>query len=178
VTDFDVQKWRPGLRELYERTMAADAAAETILATHGGGGNWKEALGLAGDFLDTLESADEKSCKRTLLHFFWAWAGFLGVRPDLRYCSSCACELPLDGVLWIDSLAKGSLYCVNCHGKEEAVLGPGARRWLMAVEDLKPGEAQRYNLDNSSFRQARNLVLGILAEALGRRLPLWDELEE
>ena len=25
VTDFDVSSWRPGLRELYERVMAADA---------------------------------------------------------------------------------------------------------------------------------------------------------
>ncbi|MDR1970606.1 MAG: recombination protein O N-terminal domain-containing protein, partial [Treponema sp.] len=27
VTDFDVQVWRPGIRELYERTMAASAVA-------------------------------------------------------------------------------------------------------------------------------------------------------
>jgi DNA repair protein RecO (recombination protein O) len=183
LTDFDVRQWRPGLRELYERTMAADAVVETILATHGGGGNWKEALDLAGDFLDCLENANEKVCKRLLLHFLWAWTGFLGVRPDMNYCSSCACELPPDGVLWMDSLSKGNLYCENCRSGDdhrngdETIMGLGARRWLLAVQNLKPPEAQRYNLDNSSFRQARFLVLDILEEALGRRLSLWDELE-
>jgi len=38
LSDFDVHSWRAGLRELYERTMAASAVAETILSTHGGGG--------------------------------------------------------------------------------------------------------------------------------------------
>ena len=38
--DFDVQHYRQGLRELYERAMAANAVAETILSSHGGGGNW------------------------------------------------------------------------------------------------------------------------------------------
>ena len=37
LSDFDVRSWRPGLRELYERAMAADAVAETVLASHGGG---------------------------------------------------------------------------------------------------------------------------------------------
>ena len=35
LSDFDVQSWRPGLRELYERTMTASAAAETILLPPG-----------------------------------------------------------------------------------------------------------------------------------------------
>ncbi|MDR1100566.1 MAG: recombination protein O N-terminal domain-containing protein, partial [Treponema sp.] len=48
ITDFDVLCWRPGIREQYERTMAADALAETILNSHGGGGNWKTAFALAG----------------------------------------------------------------------------------------------------------------------------------
>jgi len=34
LSDFDVHSWRAGLRELYERTVAASAVAETILSSH------------------------------------------------------------------------------------------------------------------------------------------------
>ncbi|MDR2782867.1 MAG: recombination protein O N-terminal domain-containing protein, partial [Treponema sp.] len=36
VTDFDVKQWRPGLRELYDRSMAAAAVMDTIAASHAG----------------------------------------------------------------------------------------------------------------------------------------------
>ena len=176
VTDFDVLSWRPGLRELYERAMAADSLAETVLATHAGGGSWDAALRLAGDTLDCLETTDEKNLPRIMLHFFWAWTDFLGVRPELGCCASCACESGDDGVLWYNP-KEGSLYCENCRGETDLVLGPGSRRWLLAIEGLAPREAQRYSLDNSSLKQARVFVLSVLTEALGKRLPLWAQLE-
>jgi DNA repair protein RecO (recombination protein O) len=80
VSDFEVQSWRPGLRELYERVMVADALAETILAFHGGGGAWREALTLAGTVLDSLNDADEAACSRLGVHFLWQWAGIMGLR--------------------------------------------------------------------------------------------------
>jgi DNA repair protein RecO (recombination protein O) len=83
VTDFDVQNWRPGLREQYDRTMAADALAETILHSHGGGGNWKAAFTLAGGTLDALEEAADRQCLPILLHFFWNWLDTLGLRPEV-----------------------------------------------------------------------------------------------
>jgi DNA repair protein RecO (recombination protein O) len=82
VTDFDVLCWRPGIREQYDRTMAADALAETILASHGGGGNWEAAFSLAGKSLDALEGADDANCLRVLVHFFWNWLDILGLRPE------------------------------------------------------------------------------------------------
>jgi DNA repair protein RecO (recombination protein O) len=82
VTDFDVRFWRPGIRERYDRTMAADALAETVLAFHGGGGNWDAAFTLAGSVLDALEEADDPNCLRVLVHFFWNWLDILGLRPE------------------------------------------------------------------------------------------------
>jgi len=174
VTDFDVRNWRPGLRELYERTMAADALAETGLATHGGGGGWGTALRLAGEALDSLEKADEKTCTRIILHFLWAWTEFLGSKPDLSRCVSCACEVPGDTVLWYEP-GEGGLYCDTCRSDSGISLRPGARRWLLAIQNVSSRESLRYNLDNSSLQQARTLVLGILCGILGKRLPLWDE---
>lgn len=89
LSDFDVQSWRAGLRELYERTMAASAVAETILTSHGGGGEWGTALKTAVSTLDALENADEELCHRILVHFLWRWAGFLGIQPDINNCSEC-----------------------------------------------------------------------------------------
>ena len=209
VTDFDVQSWRPGLRDFYERIMAADLLAETILATHAGGGSWEISLKLAGNALDCIENSDEKTGFRVLLHFLWEWTDFLGVRPDLSRCvcgadiagtstieasagesraaGTSASQSPVDKVLLYD-IGEGFLYCKKCKsrfaagsnngaGSSGITLGPGARNWLLNVENLDSKNALQYNPDNLSLRQIRNLILGILTEALGRRLPLWDILE-
>jgi len=89
ITDFDVHSWRAGLRELYERTMTASAIAETILSSHGGGGEWQTALNMAMETLDTLETATEELCRRLLIHFLWRWSGFLGIQPHLETCAVC-----------------------------------------------------------------------------------------
>jgi DNA repair protein RecO (recombination protein O) len=183
LTDFDVQSWRPGLRESYERSAAAAALAETILAGHGGGGNWTAALNLVSASLDALENADEGCCKRILIHFLWNWADILGHRPDLDHCGGCgadsACEPPENGLLWYDS-SEGALLCPSCTDLSSIEtmlpLGIGGRRWLKAVQDLSPGLLARYTLDGPSQRQVWVLVTAILAEALGKRLGTWDFL--
>ncbi|MDR2020628.1 MAG: recombination protein O N-terminal domain-containing protein [Treponema sp.] len=126
LVDFDVRLWRPGLRELYERTMSAGAVAETILAGYGGGGNWEAALAMAEKTLDALETADGESCVRILIHFLWNWAELLGQRPELNRCASCgnspgggeeykACEEGGDALLWY-SPQEGTLFCSSCAG--------------------------------------------------------------
>jgi DNA repair protein RecO (recombination protein O) len=188
VTDFDVLSWRPGIRELYERTMAAGGTAETILAGYGGGGNWAAALALAEGALDILEGAGEEACVRIFIHFLWNWAGFLGVRPELNHCASCACEVPADGVLWY-SRYEGGLFCPACAELDPSPVssgglfsasggllpvGPGARRWLNTAGPLPPALLSRYTLDRASTREARALTTAVLAGVLGRRLASWD----
>jgi DNA repair protein RecO (recombination protein O) len=190
VTDFDVQSWKPGIRELYERSAAAAALAETILAAHGGGGSWALALALADGALDALEGADESCCIRIFIHFLWNWIDLLGLRPELNRCASCACEAAGDGLLWY-SRHEGALLCPSCAGLPDHFekagdapfsarpgdllpLGPGVRRWLGAVQDLDPSLLVRYTLDQASLGQAKTLVTELLAAALGRRLVSWD----
>jgi len=182
VIDFDVQLWRPGLREMYERIMAANSLAETVLATHAGGSSYGTALELASGALDCLETADEKTCQRILLQFFWAWTELLGVKPDLNHCSVCACDIKSDEILCY-SPAESNPVCAKCLAinsaghlgrVSEITVGPGARRWLAAVENAGPKNALKFNLDTVSFDQARSLVLSVLTESVGRRLPLWD----
>jgi DNA repair protein RecO (recombination protein O) len=179
ITDFDVRSWRPGLRELYERAMAADAAADTILAAHGGGGPWGEALDLADSVLDALEKADGEGCTRIFVHFLWTWAAFLGLRPEL----ACACGAPADGLLWFDR-REGIFRCPSCAGREDSAayaggelllpLNPGARRWLRGVENLQPAQLGPYVPDPVSLRQARAALCAMMAGILGRELSTWN----
>jgi DNA repair protein RecO (recombination protein O) len=170
LSDFDVNSWRPGLREMYERAIAADAVAETILASHGGGGNWSRALSLAHGALDALEAADEETCARIVLWFLWQWTDFLGLRPEFDTCSICG-KPPA----WY-SIREHGMVCVSCSkgagGLVEA--GPGCCHWLETTRPLNPEQLSRYTLDKKSFREAKSLATAILAEAIGRRLESWE----
>jgi DNA repair protein RecO (recombination protein O) len=189
VTDFDVQSWRPGIREDYDRTMAAAALAETILATHGGGAERAPALALAGDTLDALENGDGDGCRRMVIQFLWNWADILGCRPDLRRCASCGkvfSEAEATVTLWY-SRREGSAICPSCSGLEEdnrdlvrpdlaaefLPIGPGARRWLLTAENLKPDRLGRVGMDRVSHGEARALCAAILSAALGKPLSSW-----
>jgi DNA repair protein RecO (recombination protein O) len=185
LSDFDVRSWRPGIRELYERTVTAGAVAETILASHGGGGgNWGEALALAEAVLDALETADESLCERLFVYFLWRWAVFLGLQPELESCVCCGKAAARDSPLQY-SPREGGMLCAACSGggnKAMAVpggllsAGPGCRRWLAALNRLAPSLLGRYTTDSKSFREAGALTRAILAEALGKRLGSWDIL--
>jgi DNA repair protein RecO (recombination protein O) len=180
VTDFDVRSWRPGIRERYERSAAASAVVETILAAHGGGGDWPAALNLADETLEALAEAEETLCPRILLRFLWNWADILGCRPDPGRCASCACEAPADGVLWYIR-REGTLLCPSCAERtpgagERLPVGPGARRWLEAAESPDLSLFTRYAPDAASFGQAKTLVTEVLAGAFGTRLSGWDGL--
>ncbi|MDR0486824.1 MAG: DNA repair protein RecO [Treponema sp.] len=177
VNDFDVHSWRPGLRELYERTMAAGGIADTILATHGGGGAWDTALKLAAGALDTLENANEELCSRILIHFLWRWADFLGICPQIGHCAVCGKKAD-DSPLWFCADENAAL-CETCaageHGHTAFLrLDPGCRRWLAAVGTIETSLLYRYSMDNKSFDEAKSLTAAVLSDALGRRLTSWD----
>jgi DNA repair protein RecO (recombination protein O) len=186
LTDFDVRSWRPGLREMYERVTAADAVAETVLASHAGGGHWERALSLAESTLDALADSDGETCSRILLCFLWQWIDFLGLRPEFEHCSVCGKQTP-SGNRLLYLPGEGGMACDNCAAAkknkpqrtrsytEEVFVeaGPGCRHWLETVRPLSPVQINRYTLDKKSFSEAKTFVTAVLAEALGRRLE-WD----
>jgi len=176
LSDFDVHSWRPGLRELYERTMAASGVAETILSTHGGGGDWGTALKLATETLDTMEGANEELCPRLLVHFLWRWAEFLGIQPHIETCAACG-DRAENGALFYNA-REGAVFCGNCAHEDSALspipINPGCRRWLSAAGTLEPALLHRYSMDNKSFLEAKSLATAVLTGALGKRLASWD----
>jgi DNA repair protein RecO (recombination protein O) len=183
LSDFDVHNWRPGLREVYERAMTADAVAETVLASHGGGGNWSGALALTEAALDALAEADSGTCARILLWFLWRWVDFLGLKPEFEKCSHCGKTVSGEKMLMF-SLREGVMLCAVCQsagsyggerqGTSFIEAGPGCRHWLETTGQLSPVQLTRYTLDIKSFREAKALATAILAEALGKRLASWE----
>jgi len=181
LSDFDVQSWRPGLRELYERTMTAAAVTETILSSHGGGGEWGTALGLATDTLDTLEHANEDLCARLFVHFLWRWAHFLGVQPHIENCANCSEEIK-DGHL-LYNVKESAALCISCaekQGEQERKdngyikLNPGCRKWLSAVGGLDASQVYRYSMDSKSYDEAKALASAVLTGVLGKRPASWE----
>jgi DNA repair protein RecO (recombination protein O) len=176
LSDFDVSSWRPGLREMYERAMSADAVAETILSSHGGGGNWGRALSIAQAALDALEAADEETCNRIVLWFLWQWTDFLGLRPEFDTCTLCGKPSPRRY-----SIREGGMVCDSCSagaaglaaGGAFVEAGPGCCHWLETTRLLNPDQIVRHTLDKKSFREAKSLATAILAEAIGKRLETW-----
>jgi DNA repair protein RecO (recombination protein O) len=173
LSDFDVSSWRPGLREMYERAMAADAVAETILASHGGGGNWGRALSMAQAALDALAAADEETCARIVLWFLWQWTDFLGLRPEFGACSLCGNPAPARY-----SIREGGMVCGSCQAGTAGLVdaGPGCCHWLETTRALNPDQLVRHTLDKKSFREAKSLATSILAEAIGKRLESWESM--
>lgn len=100
VTDFDVRNWRPGIRENYDRTMAAAAITDTVLAGFGGGCNWSEALEQANASLDAMEIAAAPDVLRVLVHFLWNWAELTGIHNGLQRAG-----LPAASVRWLEMIS-------------------------------------------------------------------------
>jgi DNA repair protein RecO (recombination protein O) len=180
VTDFDVTSWLPGIREVYERTMAAGAITETILASHGGGGNWQEALNLAKNSLEAIETAAEKDVILPFLHFLWNWADILGLQPDLNHCSVCDSLIMQNEHIFYSGY-EGNILCSRCgtnHHAENNLsylpLSPGAYRWLTFTSSLNPKLVSRYKMETSVLNQVKIFVTHLLTASLGRRLQSWD----
>jgi len=179
ISDFDVHSWRAGLRELYERTMTASAVADTILSSHGGGGEWGTALNMAIETLDTLETANEELCGRLLIHFLWRWSGFLGIQPHLETCAACGKDasdnIAGNNALWF-STREDAVFCAACTAGQQGLLqlNPGCRRWLSSVSALQAAQIHRYSMDNKSFNEAKSLTTAVLTSAIGKRLNSWD----
>ena len=180
VTDFDVQLWRPGIRELWERTTTAGALAETVLFSQGGGGNWPEALKLTGISLDNLETANAEACSRIAVYFLWHWARILGIKPDLSGCNSCQKEAKQEDFLWYSG-KKEALFCEKCvqNPDSQLCISPGGRLWLTEIESLHPTALKtldKWHIDANSIEQAKALSQAVLAGTLGKRLQTWDAL--
>ncbi|MDR1024936.1 MAG: DNA repair protein RecO, partial [Treponema sp.] len=138
------------------------------------GGGWDRALFLISASLDALAEAEAEAAGRIFIQFLWNWAAFLGLRPDLDEADR-PCEASPDGLLWFDRLEGTFTRTVPAGaGNRFLPLTPGARRWLLAVQDLAPSRMLRISADPLSLTQARTVVTALMAEIIGRELSTWN----
>jgi DNA repair protein RecO (recombination protein O) len=178
ISDFDVRTWRPALREVYERSRAAFAVCETILASAGSGGNWPEALDLAEAVLDAINTSGAAYTRRLLLYFFWHWLNCLGARPDLSRCAECGSELDGAHSAWYAPKENG-LLCRPCmdsyfFGPDTLLkTGAGCRHYLSRLQTLRAADMERYGCDIETENEAALLCTALLTQQLGRPLAAW-----
>ena len=84
VTDFDVQKWREGIRESLVKTWCAALCAEVVLRSQGIT-DWR----LVNGFLDGINLSADNACEPALIRFLWRVIAAAGLRVDVEACARC-----------------------------------------------------------------------------------------
>jgi DNA repair protein RecO (recombination protein O) len=182
ITDFDVQFWRPALRESYARLMAGSTMLEIVIASQGGGGSWKAAFDLTTESIETLNNIAEASIPMLVIYFIWNWLKLMGLLPGFDQCEHCACTVRADEVVWYSS-PEQQVLCNSCAEpvKQQAQRGlfplnGGGRRWISRILELPADQVERYRVDEATQTQVQRLGAALLQQALGITIPYWETL--
>ncbi|MCX7656416.1 MAG: DNA repair protein RecO [Treponemataceae bacterium] len=180
VTDFDVQSWRAGLREDYDRILTASALVELVLQGHGGGANPEEIYVLLDESLETLASTDSVQRQHVVLRFVWLYLDILGILPDFSRCGSCACPVGHLDILWYLP-DQNLLACSVCRDRADpsavvasVPLYPGFRRWFREIRQHAPQQALRYTLDEEVRKRAVQVGEGLYTAFSGKSVQWYE----
>ena len=125
ITDFDVKNYHLSFRENLFKTYAASFVTELLIKTKCAGSN-QESWKIINGFLDGIELSDENEARLGLVRFLWRYLGLLGVRPDSKYCCSCASSLHGDkfngdslSLRYFFAREENAFVCPDCYGGSE-----------------------------------------------------------
>jgi len=162
ITDFDVQSWRPGIRESLVRTWCAAVCAEIVTRSHGVA-DWR----LVNGFLDGIAVAGDDECRMGILRFIWRILAAAGIAPDVSRCSRCGAT-PQNTVLYYSPL-DDSCACERCARPEERgfPLSGEATRYLVAIDELSPGEVRSIRLPEGDYADIRGFLFFLATRMIG-----------
>lgn len=178
LTDFSPVRTNPGIRESLYRLLGAAVVAETMLGTHGAGGEHEKAFTLVGDMLTALsESTDEETPYRVFA-YLWQLLDLTGFAPDTNSCPECGKMLiPEENQSRQDGPRRGAfrmpgfegLVCTDCVGKtglsgQKLAVPAGTLKWIHALMHASSGERRHVHREE----------LRLVPETLVRRLPRLD----
>jgi len=169
VSDFDPESTYPGIRARLRPALHAALWAELLIRSRAGGSDFEHAFLLLVNCLKALDDMDEDDAPYASFVFLWGYSGLLGLRPDPRDCSSCAGQIPADGVEYY-SIQEGGFVCGSCRSEEGAngafiPVPPGVARYLERLSETDVSQALRLRLDEKG-----RVACQKVAFALARRM--------
>ncbi len=191
LTDFDVARSNPGLRENLGRLWSAGLVAEILLKTSGGGGDFGHVKELAATTFVRLSEAQEEETGYPLILFLWRLLSVLGLGPDPGECVGCGAPASLLRPGDADSTplysaseegfvcaacAKGILACAGTRGDDPVFrsrpemtglipVTAGALKWLARSDEMSFDRALSARLDQTSLSSLKELVFWLAQRA-------------
>ena len=166
VTDFDVQKWREGIRESLVKTWCAALCAEVVLRSQGTA-DWR----LVNGFLDGINLSKEEACEPALIRFLWRAIAAAGLRVDIETCARCGRAAGAGGALWYIPFEDGCA-CGECAAQSERVfpLSSEARLYLIAAESANMKAARAIQLSAAALGPLRDFLFFLTEKMIGGKL--------
>lgn len=169
LKDFEMihgfQENRQDLRKFYLQTLMA----ESILSSHGGGGESQEAFQLLMDYFSLLEkTSDPLELDRLTLRYILEFLSLLGLEHFYRRCGHCGHPLESMEPLFIDREGRHS--CPECARQGMEALPPGVRPFLDQLQRVPREEINRIGMTPALIPVLKNWMLSALERQLGRRL--------
>ncbi|NLK45099.1 MAG: DNA repair protein RecO [Treponema sp.] len=163
ISDFDVQNFRPGIRENLFKTWAASLCAELIIKTYAQG---ESTYNLVQGFLDGLDIAREEQSKTGLLRFLWRYQCELGLQYNTATCIQCGALLsgfsPNEKAQPLQS--GGGFLCPDCckFGTDIPIMNPIPIEgvfYLQAIENATPKEVRSLKISLETFNSLQGFLL-------------------
>lgn len=175
ISDFDVQNFRPGIRESLFKTWAASLCAELVIKTYARG---ESTYKLVQGFLDGLDIAQEQQARLGLLRFLWRYQCELGLQYNTATCIQCGALLsgfsPEEHAVPLQS--GGGFICPDCckaGGTDAALMNSVSIEgilYLQAIENASPQEVRLLRISQSTFSSLQGFLLERTNKAADTRL--------
>ena len=162
ISDFDVQNFRPGIRESLFKTWAASLCAELVIKTYARG---ESTYKLVQGFLDGLDIAQEQQAKLGLLRFLWRYQCELGLQYNTATCIQCGALLsgfkPEERAVPLQS--GGGFLCPDCYraAKDTALINSVSIEgilYLQAIENASPQEVRLLKISQNTFSSLQGFL--------------------
>lgn len=172
IVDFDVENFRPTIRENLYKTCAAALCSELVIKTRIGETN--EDLStlwvLVKGFLDGLNLVNEKESRLGLLRFLWRFLNLTGFAPDPSFCSICGEKIEASATY---SFYTGDFVCENCSNQNEngniAIL-PETIKYLQALNDKNPSEVRKIVIFEETVFNLQSFLFYLCEKTVGTKL--------
>ncbi|MCR5699231.1 MAG: DNA repair protein RecO [Treponemataceae bacterium] len=179
ITDFEVLKYHPEIRENLYKNWCASFCAELVMKTEAGGENEK-CFRLANAFLDGISVSSEDECRIAVLRFIWRYLDILGLQPECKCCVHC--EEGLDKSAFYSSVDDGFICedcaSINSSGNENGLisnagffhLSESAVAFLQTVTYLSAKEARNVPLKYSDSSELHDFLFFLINTATEHKL--------